>query len=252
MGFTRCPRPRPARRRPSGRPQEDDEGRARSLFPSPSARLPASLRSAPGKPPGTRGPAPCSRPAGSGGRRASLYPRAAVPGTGGPAYGGERLGVACGRVCVRVRDRYVCVCVSAVCVIGMCVRPCVRVRGVCPGMCVRVCMCGCGVRDRCVCRGCVQCVCLCVRVGGVCARAECVSGSVGVRAACVIGVCVCVCVCARARDVSVGGTRVCALAGCACARAACVGVRCARRAGQGRAGGGEECAGAAWRCKSPT
>ena len=75
---------------------------------------------------------------------------------------------------------------------------------------------GCGVRDRSVCRGCVQCVCVCARVGGVCARAECVSGSVGVRAACVISVCVCVCAmcplgvcsaCARLQGVRVRGRR---------------------------------------------
>ena len=86
-----------------------------------------------------------------------------------------------------------------------------------------------------VCVGDVCSVCVCVRVGGVCARAECVSGSVGVRAACVIGVCVCVCVCARARAMCPLGVR-------ACARLRGVRVRgrrawaCGARAGQGRAG----------------
>lgn len=50
MGFTRCPLPRPARRRRSRRLQEDGGGRARPHFPGPSARLPAPLLSAPGNP----------------------------------------------------------------------------------------------------------------------------------------------------------------------------------------------------------
>ena len=76
-----------------------------------------------------------------------------------------------------------------------------------------------------------MCVCVCARVGGVCARAECVSGSVGVRAACVIGVCArcvrwgCVRACARLRGVLVRGRLAWA---------------CGARAERGRAGGGEE------------